>query len=134
MKGDQQSTSVALAHNHHEYTSPMKNSSARKRSSVRGHEDIEWVVETPKRRPPRTNSSSEKKNTLNSASSAIENDVDRIIRSVEEETAKELKTTKEVSKSPQSKPVNNRRATPVKRENEKTKQQQQLQVCKPFFF
>lgn len=140
MKGEQQSTSAALAHNHHEYTSPAKQSSARKRLPVRAQEDVEWIVETPKRRPPRTNNPSEKKSMPNT-SAQIENDVDRIIRSVEEETkkeqkapkeqkaSKEQKATKELTFSSPAKPVNNRR-TPVKRENDKAKQQQQqLQVC-----
>lgn len=134
MKGEQQSTSVALAHNHHEYTSPIKQSSARKRLSVRGVDDEEWIGETPKRRPPRTISSSEKKTTTpNTSNSQIEQDVDRIIRSVEEETKKQIQARKELALSIAAKEMSSRRA--AKRENDRIKQQhQQLQVSSYYFW
>lgn len=131
MKGEQQSTSVALIHNHHEYTSPIKQSPARKRPSSRTQPgDDDWQLDTPKRRPPRTSSMSDKKISP-AASAAIETDVNRIIRSVEEETATETesKSTKIITTPSPSKPVNNnRRLAAIKRESEKKKQQQQLQV------
>lgn len=86
MKGNQRPTSIALANNHHEYTSPVKYSSAsRKHSSARYDDDDEWILDTPKRRPPRASSFSEKKNAARNAA-IVENDVNRIIRSVAEET------------------------------------------------
>lgn len=84
MKGNHRSTSFALASNHHEYsTSPAKYSNASRKhlANRTKDEDNEWFVETPKRRPPRTISSSEKRN-----SSAVESNVNRIIRSVAQET------------------------------------------------
>lgn len=86
MKGVQRPTSVALANNHHEYTSPVKySSSSRKHAANRSLDnDAEWIMETPKRRPPRTTSFSEKGKAQNAA--VVENDVNRIIRSVAEET------------------------------------------------
>lgn len=81
MKGDHAPASASLAHNHHEYTSPMKSTTGRKRPSSRT-QDGDWIVETPKRRPPKTNSSSEKKNSQDASI-----DVNRIIQSVEDETA-----------------------------------------------
>lgn len=85
MKGVQRPTAVALANNHHEYTSPVKYSSiSRKHSANRLVEnDDEWM-ETPKRRPPRSTSFSEKGKAQNAA--VVENDVNRIIRSVAEES------------------------------------------------
>lgn len=85
MKGVQRPTSVALANNHHEYTSPVKYSStSRKHSANRLIEnDDEWL-DTPKRRPPRSTSFSEKGKAQNAA--VVENDVNRIIRSVAEES------------------------------------------------
>lgn len=83
MKGSHRSTSVALASNHHEYsTSPAKysNNSRKHVANRPTDEDDEWLVETPKRRPPRTISSSEKRNA-----SAVESSVNRIIRSVAQE-------------------------------------------------
>lgn len=86
MKGVQRPTSVALANNHHEYTSPVKYSStSRKHAANRAIDnDDEWIMETPKRRPPRTTSFSEKGKAQNAA--VVENDVNRIIRSVAEES------------------------------------------------
>lgn len=86
MKGVQRPTSVALANNHHEYTSPVKYSStSRKHSANRPiDKDDEWNMDTPKRRPPRSTSFSEKGKAQNAA--VVENDVNRIIRSVAEET------------------------------------------------
>lgn len=84
MKGSHRSTSVALASNHHEYsTSPAKysNTSRKHLANRTKEEDDEWFVETPKRRPPRTISSSDKRNA-----SAVESNVNRIIRSVAQET------------------------------------------------
>lgn len=83
MKGSHRPTSVALASNHHEYsTSPAKYSNnLRKHLANRTKdEDDEWFVETPKRRPARTISSSDKRNA-----SAVESNVNRIIRSVAQE-------------------------------------------------
>lgn len=85
MKGIQRPTSIALANNHHEYTSPVKYAASRKHAAGRPLDDDEdWIMDTPKRRPPRGNSFSEKKNAQNAA--VVENDVNRIIRSVAEET------------------------------------------------
>ncbi|XP_055307648.1 nucleosome-remodeling factor subunit NURF301-like, partial [Sitodiplosis mosellana] len=85
-------TSIVLANNHHEYTSHMRSPSYRKHPLNRQMEDDEdWIMETPKRRPPRT--LSEKKITQNS--SVCESDVNRIIRSVAEEAS-----SSEVIKSP----------------------------------
>lgn len=85
MKGVQRPTAIALANNHHEYTSPVKYSSSRKHAANRSlEEDDDWILDTPKRRPPRASSFSEKKNAQNAA--VVENDVNRIIRSVAEES------------------------------------------------
>lgn len=87
MKGIQRPTSIALANNHHEYTSPVKYASSSSRKHLAGRpldEDDEWIMDIPKRRPPRGNSFSEKKNAQNAA--VLENDVNRIIRSVAEES------------------------------------------------
>lgn len=86
MKGVQRPTSVALANNHHEYTSPVKYSStSRKHAANRPIDnDDEWIMNTPKRRPPRSTSFSEKGKAQNAA--VVENDVNRIIRSVAEES------------------------------------------------
>lgn len=94
MKGVQRPTSVALANNHHEYTSPVKySSSSRKHAANRSLEDdSDWIVDTPKRRPPRASSFSEKKNAQNAA--VVENDVNRIIRSVAEESGGVTSVTK----------------------------------------
>lgn len=140
MKGEQQATPAALVHNHHEYTSPAKQT-PRKRPANKTHDDHDWQMDTPKRRPPKSSSQSDKKVTP--SSSAIESNVNRIIRSVEKETASETKEAKEVKEpkttptpttpSP-SKPNNNRRIAAIKRESEKKKQQQQLQVCNSMSF
>lgn len=125
MKGVQRPTSVALANNHHEYTSPVKYSStARKHSANRAIEnDDEWIMETPKRRPPRTTSFSEKGKAQNAA--VVENDVNRIIRSVAEEaggvggvgavsgTTSTIKTP--VKSEPRTPMKNQTVATPAKR-------------------
>lgn len=85
MKGHQRPTSVALANNHHEYTSPGKYSSSSRKHPARSmDDDDDWVLETPKRRPPRTVSSSERKGIQNTAS--VESNMNRIIQSVAEET------------------------------------------------
>lgn len=57
MKGNQRNTSEALMNNHHEYSSPAK----RKHSLGRNIDD-DWVLDTPKRRPPRSQTYSDKKN------------------------------------------------------------------------
>lgn len=93
MKGGQRPTAEVLANNHHEYTSPGKYPSGSRKHSASRTEDEEWILDTPKRRPPRTTSFSEKKNAQNAT--IIENDVDRIIRSVAEES-----TSVQVSSSP----------------------------------
>lgn len=99
MKGSQRPTSVALANNHHEYTSPGKYSSAsRKHTANRSmDDDDDWILETPKRRPPRTISSSEKRSVQNI--SAVESNVNRIIRSVAEETTP-TRSTQQVITTP----------------------------------
>lgn len=86
MKGVHQNSSVALANNHHEYTSPGKYSSpSRKHSSKQQFiEDNEWVLDTLKRRPLRNSSFSEKQTPQNIT--VAENDINQIIRSVAEET------------------------------------------------
>lgn len=77
-------TSIVLANNHHEYASHTRSLSYRKHPSTRQmDEDEEWIMETPKRKPPRT--FAEKKITQNL--SVSENDVNRIIRSVAEEAS-----------------------------------------------
>lgn len=93
MKGGQRPTAEVLANNHHEYTSPGKYPSGSRKHSASRTEDEDWILDTPKRRPPRTTSFSEKKNAQNAV--VIENDVDRIIRSVAEES-----TSTQVSSSP----------------------------------
>lgn len=107
MKGVHRPTSVALANNHHEYTSPVKySSSARKHPANRPLEaDDDWIMDTPKRRPPRASSFSEKKNAQNAA--VVENDVNRIIRSVAEESGVPTvaKTPLVEPQSPAKKPV-----------------------------
>lgn len=148
MKTDHPPTSTSLAHNHHEYTSPMKSTSSRKRPSSRT-QDGDWIVETPKRRPPKANSSSEKKNHQATVDASI--DVNRIIQSVEEETAviegraipvdnvatmatvattpaKSAKTTEKTAKTPE-KPATNRQLAAMKRESKK-KAEQKRQVSK----
>lgn len=77
------STSIVLANNHHEYTSNIKSPSYRKHPSNRQiKDDDDWIMQTPKRRP--TRSFSEKKTAPTSVG---ESDVNRIIRSVAEETS-----------------------------------------------
>lgn len=123
MKGVQRPTSVALANNHHEYTSPVKYSStSRKHSASRPIDtDGDWVMDTPKRRPPRTTSFSEKGKAQNAA--VVENDVNRIIRSVAEESvgggsaaaaAAAISDAIPTTKSPAK--VESR--TPIKRQNQ----------------
>lgn len=122
----------ALVHNHHEYTSSPAKQTPRKRPVSKTHEDDDWQLDTPKRRPPKSNSTSEKKQSSVSAA-AIETNVNKIIQSVEKEAAAEAKEAKDVKLSPKSvtttptKP-NNRRIAAIKRESEKKKHQQQLQV------
>lgn len=144
MKTDHPPTSTSLAHNHHEYTSPMKSTSARKRPSSRT-QDGDWIVETPKRRPAKANSLSEKKSNQATVDASI--DVNRIIQSVEEETAvvegraipvANVATVTTVSTTPAKsakpspsktpdKPVNNRQLAAIKRESKK-KAEQKRQV------
>lgn len=122
----------SLVHNHHEYTSSPAKQTPRKRPVSRTHEDDDWHLDTPKRRPPKSNSLSEKKQS-SAAAAAIETNVNKIIQSVEKEAAAEAKEAKDTKPSPKSatpsptKP-NNRRIAAIKRESEKKKQQQQLQV------
>lgn len=140
MKTDHPLTSTSLAANHHEYTSPMKSTSARKRPSSRT-QDNDWIVETPKRRPPKANSSSDKKH--NQVDASI--DVNRIIQSVEDETAviegrsipvatavatvstTPTKSTKPSSSKTPDKPASNRQLAAIKRESKK-KAEQKRQV------
>lgn len=144
MKTDHPPTPTTLAHNHHEYTSPMKSTSARKRPLSRTL-DGDWIVETPKRRPPKANSSSEKKSNQATVDASI--DVNRIIQSVEEETAVNegrtmpstnvatettISTTPAKSAKPSpskssDKPVSNRQLAAIKRESKK-KAEQKRQV------
>lgn len=110
MKGSHRSTSFALASNHHEYsTSPAKysNTSRKHLANRTKDEDNEWFVETPKRRPPRTISSSEKRN-----SSAVESNVNRIIRSVAQETTPTTRPSQIIITTP-TKPIKSN-ITPVK--------------------
>lgn len=122
---------ASLAHNHHEYSSATKHT-PRKRPTSRTHEDDDWLVDTPKRRPPKASTHSDKK--VSASAAAIETSVNRIIQSVEKETAADVKESKEAS-APQktstpspSKSNNNRRPTTAKRDSENKKEQQQLQV------
>lgn len=147
MKTDHPPTSTSLAHNHHEYTSPMKATSARKRPSSRT-QDGDWIVETPKRRPAKASGTSEKKNSQATVDASI--DVNRIIQSVEDETAgidgravpvanvatvataptTPAKSTKSVKPSPSKtpdKPASNRQLAAIKRESKK-KAEQKRQV------
>lgn len=127
MKGD--SNQASIAHNHHEYSSAAKHT-PRKRPTNRAHDDDDWEMDTPRRRPTKSFSNSEKK-----AAAAIETNVNRIIQSVEKETIKEAKDAKEVKvatpkveiASPTKTPLKNR-SSPVKRESDNKKEQQQLQV------
>lgn len=120
MKGVQRPTSVALANNHHEYTSPVKYSStSRKHSASRPTDkDDDWMEATPKRRPPRSTSFSEKGKAQNAA--VVENDVNRIIRSVAEETGANIGSGGGVSStSPIVKtPVKVEPRSPVKKQQE----------------
>lgn len=114
MKGNQRPTSEALANNHHEYTSPVKyTSGSRKHAASRPiDEDDEWMLDTPKRRPPRASSFSEKKNAQNTA--AIENVVDRIIRSVaEESTSSQVTSSPAVRANAQTSPIKKTTTTPT---------------------
>lgn len=154
MKGGHRPTSEVLANNHHEYTSPVKYaSSSRKHAASRPiNDDDDWILDTPKRRPPRATSFSEKKNAQNAA--VIENDVNRIIRSVAEESTstqvvstparsdaqvspvKKAAATNPVPASPVKNSITsdakstvesspnekNRRLAAIKRDNEKKKQ------------
>lgn len=147
MKTDHPPSSTTLAHNHHEYTSPMKSTSARKRPTSRT-QDNDWIVETPKRRPPKANSSSEKKG--NQATDDASIDVNRIIQSVEDETAgiedcviaeddvttvtttvstTPVKSAKPLPSKTPEKPANNRQLAAIKRESKK-KAEQKRQVSK----
>lgn len=83
MKGTQRTTSFVLANNHHEYSSHIKSSASRKNPTNRQmDDDDDWMMEIPKRKLQRTNVSEKK--TLHNFH---ENDVNRIIQSVAEETS-----------------------------------------------
>lgn len=86
MKGVQRNSSVALANNHHEYTSPSKHSFSSRKHTLKQQfdDDNEWILEPLKRRPPRNSSFSEKQSPQNVT--VAENDINQIIRSVAEET------------------------------------------------
>lgn len=142
MKTDHLPTPTALAHNHHEYTSPVKSTSARKRPSSRA-QDIDWIVETPKRRPAKASITSEKKSNQATVDASI--DVNRIIQSVEDETAViegrsiPMETVATVPTTPaatpsasktQEKPTNNRQLAALKRESKKkAEQKRQVSNC-----
>lgn len=116
MKGVQRPTSVALANNHHEYTSPVKYSSTSrgKHAANRSIEnDDEWIMETPKRRPPRSTSFSEKGKAQNAA--VVENDVNRIIRSVAEESGSVGAGSASAATTTVKTPVKSEPRTPVKK-------------------
>lgn len=126
----------------------MKSLSARKRPASRT-QDNDWVVETPKRRPLKSNNSAEKKGNQATVDASI--DVNRIIQSVENEVAvsegralpsdnSDVATVATVSTTPVKvakaspvksveKPMNNRRLAAIKRENKK-KAEQKRQVSR----
>lgn len=132
MKGDHRSLSSVLFNNHHEYTSPTKQTPTRKNVPLgRQAEDNEWILETPKRRPPKTTSFSEKKNIINAET--VQNDVNRIIRAVaEEKNVIQTVTPKKIAQSPQKtpnklpllSPEHNNNQAVIKGESEKKKQLQ----------
>lgn len=125
MKGDHQSTSSALLNNHHEYSTPVKGNTSRKRPSSRtGEEDDEWLTETPRRRPPRAYSFSEKKQLTTPTKDAakIEDDVNQIIKAVEQETkasAEEKATSADMKTKSAERPLSNRQIAAFKREQKK---------------
>lgn len=140
-------TSIVLAHNHHEYTSHIRSPAFRKPPSNRQMDDDEdWIMQTPKRKQPRT--FSEKK--MAQSSSIVENDVNRIIQSVAEEAciSQEIKSPVKIETQSTIKPIeateaakeikgstiltatntkidqfaHTRRSVTIKRDNEKKKQ------------
>lgn len=139
-------TSIVLANNHHEYTAHMRSPSYRKQAPNRQtDDDADLIMESPKRRPPR--SFSEKKVAQNLSMS--ENDVNRIIRSVAEEAdssqmmkSSEKNDTKTITRPKESQAVtdivkgttatsngenddmSHTRSVTIKRDNEKKKQMQ----------
>lgn len=135
MKGD----TPSLAHNHHEYTSANKQT-PRKRPVSRTHDDNDWQTETPKRRPTKSGTHSDRKVSSASAA-AIETNVNRIIQSVEKEAAAEAKEARDAKPSPKpaeppspTKSKNRPITTSIKQDSEKKKEQQQLQVGVNDFF
>lgn len=83
-----------------QYSTPVKaNTSHKKRPSSR-HDDDDWIMETPKRRPPKGSGNSDRKSDGEGSRTATI-----------EET-----------------PMNNRRLAAIKRESDKKKHQQQIQV------
>lgn len=96
MKGTQQRPSSAIiSNNHHQYSnSPVKPGPLhRKQPPSRPLDDVvndDWISGTPKKKPTRISSFSDKKAAQNAA--VVESDVNRIIRSVAEESTSIIKS------------------------------------------
>lgn len=78
MKGNQRPTSEALLNNHHEYSSPMR---SRKHTTNRTDEDDEWILDQPKRRPPRSHIYSDKRQSTTRSTQNVDHDVSRTSQS-----------------------------------------------------
>lgn len=95
----------------------MKSGSSRKRPPSRSQDDDDdWILDTPKRRPPRNNNS-ERKAPLAESTPIVKMPILDL----------EIENSQPIVEAPLS-PVNYRRLAAIKREGDKKKTQQQLQV------
>lgn len=85
-----------------QYSTPVKSNTSQKKHPTSRHDDDDWILETPKRRPPKISGNSDRKS----------------------ESAGESSKTASIEETP----MNNRRLAAIKRESDKKKQQQQIQV------
>lgn len=87
-----------------QYSTPVKSNTSHKKRPTSRHDgdDDDWILETPKRRPPKGSGNSDRKS----------------------ESAGETSKIAPVEETP----MNNRRLAAIKRESDKKKQQQQIQV------
>lgn len=98
-------------------TTPVKSGSSRKRPPSRSQDDDDdWILDTPKRRPPRNNNSDRKVPLAESTPIAKMPILDLERGEISEPIVEPLS------------PVNYRKLAAIKRESDKKKTQQQLQV------
>lgn len=103
-------------------TTPIKSGSSRKRPPSRSQDDDDdWILDTPKRRPPRNNNS-DRKLPLAESTPIVKMPVLDL----------EIENSEPIDE-PVS-PVNYRKLAAIKRESDKKKSQQQLQVSFWEFF